>query len=78
MDTIAYERWNDLEGVEGNSHSHDLLAREVRRHDGYSLPDDEALIFCPECGALAEDFDHIAHKDWCFYGEHRATCPGNF
>jgi hypothetical protein len=73
MDTVAYERWNETEGDD-----HGLFAHDVHRYDAFNLPDDDAFIFCPECGSLAESFDLIEHKDWCFYGEHRAICPGSF
>ncbi len=47
------------------------------RHDVYSLPGEDALVFCPECGEMAQDFGRIDHQIWCFYGE-RGIRPGNF
>lgn len=63
MDTVADERWNETD--------------EAHRHDVCDLPDDDAFIFCPECGALAESFDLIEHKHWCFYGEQRPIYSGS-
>ena len=72
MDVVAYERWNETEGDNAG-----LFAHEMLRHDVYSLPDEDALVFCPECGEMGEDFGQITHASWCFYGEH-AIRPGNF
>jgi len=72
MDTVAYERWNEAEGDD-----HGLFAHDEHRHDAYSLPDDDTFIFCPECGSLAESFDLIDHKGWCFY-RGGSIRPGNF
>jgi hypothetical protein len=72
MDTVAYERWNETDGDNAG-----LFAREMLRHDVYSLPDEETLVFCPECGELAESFNSIEHRNWCFYGGHGIR-PGNF
>jgi hypothetical protein len=50
-----------------------LLANEMLRHDVYSLPDEEdALVFCPDCGELGETFGSIEHRSWCYYGEQNA------
>jgi hypothetical protein len=73
MDIIDIERFNDAEDCEGRG----LLANEMLRHDVYSLPDEDLLVFCPECGEMAESFGVIGHKSWCFYGEHQIR-PGNF
>ena len=72
MDVVAYERWNETDGDNVG-----LFAHEMLRHDVYSLPDEDSLVFCPECGEMAEDFGQINHLNWCFYGE-RGIRPGNF
>ena len=72
MDTNARER-GDRTGEE----YHGLFAHGVRRQDVCDLPDDDALIVCPECGALAEAFDLIEHREWCLHGERRPICQGN-
>ena len=72
MDTVAYERWNDTEGDD-----YGVFAPDPQRRAAFDLPDDDAFIFCPECGSLAESFDLIEHKIWCFYGEQRPICSGS-
>lgn len=71
MDIVAYERWNETEGDD-----YGLFAHGERRHDAYSLPDEDSHVFCPECGSLAESFDGIDHKAWCFY-RGTSLCPGS-
>lgn len=73
MDTVAYDRWNEAEGDDSGFFAHEML-----RHDVYSLPDEDSLVFCPECGQMAESFDMVPHKGWCFYGDRQPICPGNF
>lgn len=72
MDTVAPEKLNEAEADDAG-----LFAHDERRHDAYSLPDEDAFVFCPECGSLGESFDGIDHEAWCFY---RGTSirPGNF
>jgi len=72
MDTVAYERWNEAEGDDTG-----LFAHERLRNNVCSLPDGDTLVFCPECGELAESFDAIGHRIWCFYGGSEIR-PGNF
>ena len=73
MDIIDSERFNDVEEYADRG----LLANEMLRHDVYGLPDEDLLVFCPECGEMAESFGVIEHKSWCFYGG-RHVRPGNF
>ncbi len=72
MDVITYERWTETDGENSG-----LFAHEMLRHDVYSLPGEESLVFCPECGETGDDFGQIDHRIWCFHGGHE-ICPGNF
>lgn len=54
-----------------------LFAHEMLRLDVYSLPGEDSLVFCPECGETGEDFGQINHRIWCFHGGHEIR-PGNF
>ena len=72
MDVVAYERWNETDGDNTG-----LFAHEMLRHDVYGMPDEDSLVFCPECGEIAEDFGRIDHRSWCFYADY-GICPGNF
>jgi len=65
MHIIDTERYNEAE----NYADRGLLAHEMLRHDVHSLPDEDALVFCNECGEMAESFGAIEHKSWCFYDE---------
>jgi hypothetical protein len=55
MDVIAYERWTETEGDDAELFAHEMLRRDV-----YSLGE-EALVFCPVCEEMAEDFVQIYH-----------------
>jgi hypothetical protein len=74
MNAMTRNRWAELEDDPG------LVA-----HQGsdLSFPDEEedAFVFCPECGEMAERFVFIEHKSWCAYGEsaeapHRRAVAG--
>ncbi|HYX23165.1 MAG TPA: hypothetical protein VFC23_03360 [Thermoanaerobaculia bacterium] len=73
MDIIDIKRFNEADDPADRG----LLANEMHRHDVYSLPDEDLLVFCPECGEMGESFGVIEHKGWCFHGE-RSIRPGNF
>jgi hypothetical protein len=63
MGVDTCDRWNEEATTERG-----LLAGELLRHDVYGLPDEQVLVFCPECCEMAESFGLIEHKDRCFYG----------
>jgi len=71
MKTIDTERFNEPEDYADRA----FLANEMLRHDVYSLPDEDALVFCSECGEMAESFAAIEHRSWCYDGErNRLAC----
>lgn len=62
--TTTRNRWEEMEYDPG------LIAHELLSHDVYNLPEEEdAFVFCPECGEMAEGFVFIEHKRWCTCGE---------
>jgi hypothetical protein len=65
MNSIDIERFNETEDCAGRG----IRANEMLRYDVYSLPNEDELVFCPECGEMAESFAGIEHKSWCLHGE---------
>jgi hypothetical protein len=69
MHISAYESLVERDAVDSG-----LLVNEMLGHDVYSLPEEDRLGLCLECGDLADDRGFLAHKNWC--SRHRYVTQG--